>query len=78
MIKYGDVYFVDEMILFSSDIFDLDYLKVEFFCFCVDYDNNGKVWVESKKDMCKCGILLLNKVDVFVMCFVLIRCDVFK
>lgn len=77
-IKYGDVYPVDEMISLSSDIPDLDYLKAELSRPRVDYDNNGKVRVESKKDMRKRGIPSPNKADALVMCFAPIRRDVLK
>ncbi|NBI43447.1 PBSX family phage terminase large subunit [[Haemophilus] felis] len=68
-IEYGDVYPVDEMISLSSDIQDLDYLKAELSRPRVDHDNNGKVRVESKKDMRKRGIPSPNKADALVMCF---------
>ena len=57
------------MISLSSDIPDLEYLKAELSRPRVDYDNNGKVRVESKKDMRKRGIPSPNKADALVMCF---------
>lgn len=68
-IEYGDTYAVDEMISLSSEIKDLDYLKAELSRPRVDHDNNGKVRVESKKDMRKRGIPSPNKADALVMCF---------
>lgn len=68
-IKFGDVYPVDEMISLSSEIQGLDYLKAELSRPRVDHDNNGKVRVESKKDMRKRGIPSPNKADALVMCF---------
>lgn len=68
-IEYGDVYSEDEMISLSSDIQGLEYLKAELSRPRVDHDNNGKVRVESKKDMRKRGIPSPNKADALVMCF---------
>lgn len=68
-IEFGDAYPVDEMISLSSDIKDLEYLKAELSRPRVDHDNNGKVRVESKKDMRKRGIPSPNKADALVMCF---------
>lgn len=53
----------------SSDIQGLDYLKAELSRPRVDHDNNGKVRVESKRDMRKRGIPSPNKADALVMCF---------
>ncbi|VEB26168.1 Uncharacterized conserved protein [Actinobacillus lignieresii] len=68
-VEFGDIYPVDEMISLSSDIQGLDYLKAELSRPRVDHDNNGKVRVESKKDMRKRGIPSPNKADALVMCF---------
>lgn len=68
-VEYGDVYSEDEMISLSSDIQGLEYLKAELSRPRVDHDNNGKVRVESKKDMRKRGIPSPNKADALVMCF---------
>ena len=68
-VEFGDIYHVDEMISLSSDIQGLDYLKAELSRPRVDHDNNGKVRVESKKDMRKRGIPSPNKADALVMCF---------
>ncbi|PRK34731.1 hypothetical protein BV202_00492 [Haemophilus influenzae] len=68
-ITYEEQYPVDEMISLSSDIRDLEYLKAELARPYVDYDGNGRVKVESKKDMKKRGIPSPNKADALVMCF---------
>lgn len=68
-IKYQESYPVDELISLSSQIHDLDYLKAELSRPYVDYDNNGRVKVESKKEMKKRGIPSPNKADALVMCF---------
>ena len=68
-VKHGDVFPVDQMISLSSNIKDLEYLKAELSRPRVDYDNNGRVKVESKKDLKKRGIPSPNKADAFVMAF---------
>lgn len=68
-VNFGDAYPADEMISLSSEIQGLDYLKAELSRPRVDHDNNGKVRVESKKDMRKRGIPSPNKADALVMCF---------
>lgn len=68
-VKFGDVYPADELISLSSNIPDLDYLKAELSRPRVDYDHNGRVKVESKKEMKKRGIPSPNKADALVMCF---------
>lgn len=68
-VKFGDRYPEDELISLSSNIPDLDYLKAELSRPRVDYDNNGRVKVESKKDMKKRGIPSPNKADALVMCY---------
>lgn len=68
-IKHGDVYPDDELISLSSSIKELEYLKAELSRPRVDYDNNGRVKVESKKDMRKRGIPSPNMADALVMCY---------
>ena len=68
-IKHGDVYPDDELISLSSNIKELEYLKAELSRPRVDYDNNGRVKVESKKDMRKRGIPSPNMADALVMCY---------
>ncbi|MET3815348.1 phage terminase large subunit [Pantoea sp. UYEF8] len=59
----------DELISLSSDIKKLEYLKAELSRPWVDYDGNGKVKVESKKDMKKRGIPSPNMADSLIMAF---------
>ena len=72
-IKHGDVFPVDQLISLSSDIKDLEYLKAELSRPRVDYDNNGRVKVESKKDLKKRGIPSPNKADALIMAFAPIK-----
>ncbi len=59
----------EELISLSSSIVKLEYLKAELSRPWVDYDNNGKVKVESKKDMKKRGIPSPNMADSLIMAF---------
>jgi phage terminase large subunit len=68
-LEYGDVFSTDQLISLSSSIKDLEYLKAELSRPQVDYDNNGRTKVESKKDLKKRGIPSPNKADAFVMAF---------
>lgn len=68
-IEFGDKYPDDELISLSSNLPELEYLMAELARPRVDYDNNGRVKVESKKDMRKRGIPSPNKADALVMCF---------
>ena len=68
-VEMGDKYPVDELISINSKIKDVEYLKAELSRPQVDYDQNGRVKVESKKDMKKRGIPSPNKADAFVMAF---------
>lgn len=72
-IKHGDVFPTDQLISLSSDIKDLEYLKAELSRPRVDYDNNGRVKVESKKDLKKRGIPSPNKADALIMAFAPIK-----
>ena len=47
----------------------MDYLKAELSRPQVDYDANGRVKAESKKDMRKRGIPSPNRADALVMAF---------
>lgn len=62
-------YSPDELISLSSEIQKLEYLKAELSRPWVDYDGNGKVKVESKKDMKKRGIPSPNMADSLIMAF---------
>ncbi|SUU98752.1 Uncharacterised protein [Avibacterium paragallinarum] len=66
-IKFGDHYPSEELISLSSEISELDYLVAELSRPRVDYDNNGRVKVESKKEMKKRGIPSPNLADSLVM-----------
>ena len=68
-IKYGDKYDINELISIESEIKDLDYLKAELSRPRIAYDENGRVMVESKKDLKKRGIKSPNKADAFIMAF---------
>lgn len=59
----------DELISLASSIPKLEYLKAELSRPWVDYDGNGKVKVESKKDMKKRGIPSPNMADSLIMAF---------
>lgn len=59
----------DELISLSSGIKKMEYLKAELSRPWVDYDGNGKVKVESKKDMKKRGIPSPNMADSLIMAF---------
>ena len=63
----------DELISLSSSIKKLEYLKAELSRPWVDYDNNGKVKVESKKDMKKRGIPSPNMADSLIMAYAPIK-----
>lgn len=69
----GDKFSDDQLISISSDMKDIEYLKAELSRPRVDYDNNGRVKVESKKDMKKRGIPSPNKADAFIMAFANIK-----
>jgi phage terminase large subunit len=63
----GKSFPVDQMISLSSDCPMIDKLSAELSRPQVDYDNNGKVKVESKKDMKKRGIPSPNLADALIM-----------
>ena len=70
-IEHGDIYPEDQLISLDSEKIDkeLEYLKAELSRPMIVYDENGKVGVESKKDMKKRGIPSPNKADAFIMSF---------
>lgn len=72
-IHHGDKYPEDQLISISGGMKDIEYLKAELSRPQVDYDNNGRVKVESKKDMKKRGIPSPNKADAFIMAFANVR-----
>lgn len=68
-VEKGDKYPVDELISLDGGIRDIEYLKAELSRPQVDYDGNGRVKVESKKDMKKRGIPSPNRADALIMAF---------
>lgn len=63
-------YPADELISLSSDLDKLQELCAELSRPRIDYDQNGRAKVESKRDMKKRGIPSPNLADALVMCFV--------
>jgi phage terminase large subunit len=68
-IRKGEKFSDDELISLSSDLPYLDQLVDELSTPKRDYDNNGKVKVESKKDLAKREVASPNLADAFVMAF---------
>jgi phage terminase large subunit len=65
----GTKYAPDQMISISSAMPQLEKLKDELSTPMRDFDQNGKVKVESKKDLAKRDVKSPNLADAFVMCF---------
>ena len=73
-IEHGDTFKEDEMISIlvgngGLTQMQFDYLRAELSRPRIEYDGNGKVMVESKKDMKKRGIPSPNKADSVVIAF---------
>ena len=68
-VHHGDSYPEDQLISLSSGLHELEYLTAELSRPQVDYDQNGRVKAESKKDMKKRGIPSPNRADALVMAF---------
>lgn len=68
-IRNGTKYSPEDLISLSSSLPKLDKLKAELSTPKRDFDNNGRVKVESKKDLAKREIASPNIADAFVMCF---------
>ena len=68
-ITNGTEYAPEELISIASDMPHLEKLKAELSTPKRDFDNNGRVKVESKKDLAKREIESPNLADGFVMCF---------
>lgn len=68
-VHHGDSYPEDQLISLSSSLHELEYLTAELSRPQVDYDQNGRVKAESKKDMKKRGIPSPNRADALVMAF---------
>lgn len=71
-------YPVDELISLDGESIGakLEYLKAELSRPRIDYDNNGRVKVESKKDLKKRGIPSPNLADALIMAFAPVKSDV--
>ena len=63
----------DELISIDSSIKHLDKLKMELSIPLRDFDNNGRVKVESKKDLKKREVPSPNLADAFIMAYAPIR-----
>jgi phage terminase large subunit len=68
-IRRGQQFTDDKLISITSDCPHLDRLIDELATPKRDYDNNGRVKVESKKDLAKREIASPNLADAFVMCY---------
>lgn len=68
-VHHGDSYPEDQLISLSSSLHEFEYLTAELSRPQVDYDQNGRVRAESKKDMKKRGIPSPNRADALVMAF---------
>lgn len=68
-VRKGEAFRDDELISISSDCPHLDKLIDELSTPKRDYDANGRVKVESKKDMAKREVASPNLADAFIMCF---------
>lgn len=68
-VRRGEKFADDQLISISSDTPHLDRLIDELSTPKRDYDQNGRVKVESKKDLAKREIASPNLADAFVMCF---------
>jgi phage terminase large subunit len=66
-ITNGQDFSEDEMIFIDSNMPHLNILIDELCSPLQDYDNNGRVKVESKKDLAKRGISSPNIADAFIM-----------
>jgi phage terminase large subunit len=68
-IRRGEKFSEDQLISISSDCPHLDKLIDELATPKKDYDQNGRVKVESKKDLAKREVPSPNIADAFVMCY---------
>ena len=68
-VHHGDSYPEDQLISLSSSLHELEYLTAELSRPQVDYDQNGRVKAERKKDRKKRGIPSPNRADALVMAF---------
>ncbi|MER3384896.1 PBSX family phage terminase large subunit [Pectobacterium aroidearum] len=72
-VTHGEKFPVDEMISIDSDCPFLDKLKFELSTPKRDFDKNGRVKVESKKDLAKREVKSPNIADGFIMAFAPIK-----
>jgi len=68
-IKNGTQYKQDELISIASTMPNLEKLKTELSTPKRDFDANGRVKVESKKDLAKREVKSPNLADAFMMCY---------
>lgn len=68
-VKNGEQYAVDELISIDSSCPLLEKLKLELTTPHRDFDKNGRVMVESKKDLAKRDVSSPNVADAFIMAF---------
>lgn len=68
-IHNGENFSPDELISISSNLPNLTKLKSELSTPKRDFDNNGRLKVESKKDLAKRGIKSPNLADAFIMAY---------
>jgi len=76
-ITKGNEFNLDELISLSSENKLNDKLVAELSRCKIDYDNNGRVKVESKKDLIKRGVKSPNVADSLIMCLVAEKQDIF-
>ncbi|WP_437176666.1 PBSX family phage terminase large subunit [Rahnella aceris] len=68
-VKNGEKFPVDQLLSIDGDCPHLDKLKYELSTPKRDFDNNGRVKVESKKDLAKRDVPSPNIADAFIMAF---------
>lgn len=68
-VRNGTIYPADKLISISGMMPHLEKLKTELSTPRRDFDQNGRVKVESKKDLAKRGVKSPNCADAFIMCF---------
>lgn len=68
-VRRGEKFADDQLISLSSDMPHLERLIDELSTPKRDYDQNGRVKVESKKDLAKREVASPNLADAFVMCY---------
>ena len=68
-VTHGEKFPVDELLSIDGDCPHLDKLKYELSTPKRDFDKNGRVMVESKKDLAKRDVPSPNIADAFIMAF---------